>query len=141
MSTAGTYEQLYISSTGCDSTHIFEVAVKTDLSIVEEQIICEGESALIFDSYLSEAGTYQQSFTTASGCDSMHTIELRVRPHQEVVEYINACEGETAIVFGEVVSQAGRYSRNYQSITGCDSLHQIEAVSYTHLTLPTNREV
>ena len=69
----------------------------------------------------------------------MHTIELRVSPHQEVIEYINACEGETAIVFGEAVTQAGRYSRSYQSATGCDSLHNIEVSFQSFIT--TTEEV
>ena len=53
-------------------------AVQLTESITEE--ICEGESYVFGSQTLTTSGVYEETFTSASGCDSVVTLTLSVLP-------------------------------------------------------------
>lgn len=125
-SVSGTYSANFLSENNCDSTHYIQLEVLEASFTSDDQRICAGDSALIFDEYIQVQGVYEKVFLAANGCDSTHTITLSVVDTIRTEETLNVCAGESIEVFGEMVNTAGIFQRNFIAADGCDSLHQIE---------------
>ena len=103
--------------------------------------------------YQSAAGDYVDSFSTASGCDSLVTTTLTISPVITNSVSASICSGDSLLLGGAYQSAAGNYVDSLSTASGCDSLvtttltispvitNSVSAVSYTHLTLPTKRIV
>ncbi|RME97401.1 MAG: hypothetical protein D6772_10465, partial [Bacteroidetes bacterium] len=125
VSAAGTYSDTFTSSAGCDSTHVITLQVLDNIETQEERTICAGERTLIFGNEETQAGVYSQTFTSTSGCDSTHTVNLAVAESLETQAELQLCEGQSVEVFGQSVSEEGTYSATFTSSIGCDSTHSI----------------
>ena len=128
ISEAGDYTETFESQLGCDSIHTIHIIQLEAVNTSEEMIICEGETAIIFEEPQTEAGLYTETFDAANGCDSVHQIELIVLENSESSMNFTICEGESADIFGEIVSEAGIYTETFQAANGCDSLVSIELI-------------
>ena len=96
VSVAGSYMQTFASQNGCDSVHTIVLTVLDTLVTSEALSSCDGESVLIFGTPVSTSGTYTQTFTSANGCDSTHSITLTVFPPIGV-----SIDTEDATCFGD----------------------------------------
>lgn len=77
---------------GCDSIVNVSVMGVDNLFTEESRTICQGDSSLIFGNAEFTTGAYQQTFVSAQGCDSTHTVELTVTPlPQPAVDLQNGC--------------------------------------------------
>ena len=78
-----------------------------------EQTICEGEE---FEGF-TESGTFVDTFTAQSGCDSTRTLELTVLPN--ILNELEAtiCEGEEF----EGFTETGTFEDVFTASNGCDS--------------------
>lgn len=112
-------------NTNCPVTDTLNVFQLRDTSTAASATICQGDSLLVFDRFERAAGTYQRSFTSASGCDSTHIIDLVVLDTAFTAETISICGGDSALVFGNFERLAGNYQRLFSTAGGCDSTHQI----------------
>jgi len=80
---------------GCDSTVNVSIIGVENLFTNESRTICQGDSSIIFGNAEFTSGTYAQTFVSAQGCDSTHTVELTVAPlPQPSAEVQAACPGE-----------------------------------------------
>ncbi|WP_367390652.1 M12 family metallo-peptidase [Lewinella sp. LCG006] len=125
ISNAGVYTESFISAAGCDSIHQVSLMVFEHVAVEEFLTICEGESVNIFGNSENTSGTYEATFTTSNGCDSMHTVVLTVTEQIETSATLALCSGSSVELFGEVVSEAGTYEGTFPSAAGCDSIHQV----------------
>jgi hypothetical protein len=75
----GTYTETFQNIYGCDSvvTAIVGFGNSSDTAVVEE--ICQGEFYTFGSQVLTETGSYTETFTNASGCDSTVTLTLSVK--------------------------------------------------------------
>src|SRR5690606_9273690 len=64
--------------------------------------------------------------TTASGCDSIVTLNLTVNPTFAVNLVETICEGESVSLGGNVYNTSGNYSETLTTTTGCDSLVNLD---------------
>ena len=87
----------YQAISGCDSVVTVFVMDVVPLAFSEEEItLCNGDSTLIFGSYISSPGSYDNVFQAANGCDSTHTIHLDILPAIDIaIQTTNACPNET----------------------------------------------
>ncbi len=72
--------------------------------------------------------TYTASAVTADGCPASGSVTVTIVTDQ-IVENgpaIEICEGETAVIFGQTVSQPGIYCDTFAVAGGCDSLYCVE---------------
>jgi len=135
------YSQNFVGSNGCDSIHTIDLVVLPTIFEEEERSLCAGEATTIFGLNENTTGTYTKTFQAYTGCDSIHTVQLTVHPQKETNQAITACEGESVLVFGEEVQLAGRYTRNFSSVAGCDSTHHIDVDFQTFITTTENRPI
>ncbi len=133
--TAGVYNETFTSSDGCDSTHTITVTVLPAPETFETIVICDNESADIFGNTVNTAGNYSETFTTAEGCDSIHTISLEVLPTFQTAENFSICLGELIDIFGVPTGSAGTYEMTFTAANGCDSTHTINLTVYEPIQL------
>ncbi len=132
---SGRYETTYAAANGCDSTHSVELTVLAPIAVEESFAICAGESMSIFGTEVTETTTQTQTFTGASGCDSIHTIHLLVKETYEEVDKITLCAGETTnILDGVEVTESGVYEKGFISSLGCDSMVMVEVTVMEPIT-------
>ena len=77
-SVAGTYTAAYTTINGCDSIYTLNLTVNQVYAFTQNQAICNGETYNWQGSDYSVAGTYTATYTSASGCDSVYTLNLTV---------------------------------------------------------------
>jgi len=80
LSTAGVYYDTLVNSVGCDSLITLNLSVGTTTYGSYNMAICQGTSYLFNAAYLSVPGVYEDTITNVSGCDSMLTLNLSLKP-------------------------------------------------------------
>ncbi|MEO1257552.1 MAG: gliding motility-associated C-terminal domain-containing protein [Bacteroidota bacterium] len=124
---AGTTNEVTLTgSNGCDSV-LFVIVNELTATIGSVTLQeCEGET-ITFNGTVIDPGTSMDfTFVNSAGCDSIITVTaLDPIPFVESSDTIEVCEGESAIIFGQVVSSAGTYSETFTGSNGCDSIHRV----------------
>jgi len=81
-SVGATYYDNLTTTNGCDSIHSTVLTVNPAYNISDPGVsICNGDSAIIYGTFRTTAGTYYDSLTTVDGCDSIHSTVLSVNPN------------------------------------------------------------
>lgn len=122
LSTAGVYQQNFQTQGGCDSLVTLSLEILPQIVTNLAAEICEGSSFAFGNLQISNPGIYQQTLTTAAGCDSLVVLELSVLPvvYQQISETI--CEGSTYQFGNQTLTNSGIYHLQLQTTNGCDSL-------------------
>lgn len=122
---AGLYSAVFTANNGCDSTHYVELSVLDTIAVTEALTICAGESIELFDESIEVAGTYSATFTASNGCDSTQIFDLTVLDTVATFETITICSGESASIFGDIISEQGPYAATFTGQNNCDSTHYV----------------
>jgi len=136
-SAAGTYFANYQTVSGCDSNFILNLTVNPVYSFVENHIICENDVYVWHGNPYFSTGTYIVSYTTATGCDSMYTLNLTVSPNYYVIDSVKICQGDSVWLNGAYQTMPGMFNDLFISMNGCDSVvmtHLIVNESYSIIT-------
>ncbi len=123
---AGTYVDTLTATNGCDSIVTLELTVNPVLSSTMQIEICQGDSFDFHGLTLETAGTYLDTLSSNSGCDSMVTLELVVHPTYLLMETRTRCEGSSYDFHGRLLDQTGTYLDTLKTIQGCDSVVVLE---------------
>jgi len=121
LNSSGTYQETFAASTGCDSLVTLQLAVVSSFSENISETICEGGSYTVGNSTYTEEGTYTNTLTSTSGCDSMVTLNLSVEQNISVLVNETICEGEDYIFNGTNLTETGLYTEVLTTSGGCDS--------------------
>jgi hypothetical protein len=75
----GRYSYVRQSINGCDSIISLDLEFFTDPSTTEQRQLCQGDSSFFDGTWLKQAGTYQKTYRSQFGCDSVQTLMLAVQ--------------------------------------------------------------
>lgn len=136
IASAGDYK--YVTSTavnGCDSIYNLHVEVLPTIHTLEYDTVCSNDYYLWRGEYIVTSGTYFDTTTTESGCDSI--FELRLTKNPIITETISAkiCDGQQFTYHGRIYTEEGIYYDTLTSSQGCDSILRLVvdvAPSYMH---------
>jgi gliding motility-associated-like protein len=120
---AGSYVDTLASIvTGCDSIVMLNLTVNPEYEVLLQENICENESFPVGGETFAQTGIYTIPLTTASGCDSVVTLELSVFPCE--LQFANevsdvSCFNETdgSLAF-EVLVGTPPYTFTWQALPG-----------------------
>ncbi|MFT6922801.1 MAG: gliding motility-associated-like protein [Crocinitomicaceae bacterium] len=118
---AGSFDETYTSSTGCDSTVTFVVTEQIAYTSTVNETICNGSQFMSPGGNSYGAGSYDETYTSATGCDS--TVTFVVTEQIAYASTVNEtiCNGSQFMSPGGNSYGAGSYDETYTSATGCDS--------------------
>ncbi len=96
----GLYKDTLVSKkTGCDSILTLFLTVKSALTNNLNRSICQGESVQIGTKIHKNTGIYKDTLQNAVGCDSIVTLDLKVK-------------AKTSAVFNPIICNSGTYTFN-----------------------------
>ncbi|MFM7747327.1 MAG: hypothetical protein ACKO7X_05345, partial [Bacteroidota bacterium] len=84
--------------------------------------ICQGQSYAFGAQLLAATGTYTRTVPSATGCDSVITLTLTVRPNSASAVSAGICQGQSYLFGSQTLSTAGNYTRTIPAANGCDSV-------------------
>jgi hypothetical protein len=119
----------------------FVINVYDNFEIAETIQICEGNSISWHGKSYTEEGNYYDSLTTVHGCDSIFILHLTVHPIYEFVEKVEICQGEEYSWRGHSYSSTGIYDENLQTVSGCDSIFQLQLTVHSSTTTTFNASI
>ena len=123
------------SVAGCDSIVTTILTVNPVPTYTQSPSICQGSSFIENGHTYTTVNTYLDTFFNASvtGCDSIVTTILTVKPLSYLTQYDTICQGGSFIENGHTYTTTGTYLDTFSnaSSTGCDS------VVTTYLTVNT----
>lgn len=134
----GNYQDILISSVGCDSIVNLNLTVTDFYETNLVETICDGESVTVGPSTYSTTGVYTDNFISSDGCDSIVNLNLTVNPIPvtNLTEVI--CDGEMVTVGASDYITSGVYQDILTAATGCDSIVNLDltvnSVFETNLT-------
>ncbi|MDG2330623.1 MAG: gliding motility-associated C-terminal domain-containing protein [Flavobacteriales bacterium] len=127
-STPGTY-MIYntIAASGGCAMAIDSVSVTINeiYMVAENASICSGDSIFLGGFYQSSVGTYNDTLSSALGCDSIIQTTLSLIPEVTSSTALNICAGDSALIGGIYYSSDGIYNDTLTASTGCDSILQV----------------
>ena len=119
----GYYPALLQTVNGCDSTVTLHLIVNPVYNDTTTAVVCHGNSYLFQGNSYDTTGTYSFNYTTANGCDSNLTLQLKVNPVFADTVTSAICDGQTyALPDGSSATSTGIYNTHLNTTAGCDSL-------------------
>ncbi|GIV34144.1 MAG: hypothetical protein KatS3mg031_1679 [Chitinophagales bacterium] len=125
----GTYQDTLYTPNGCHIPVVTQITVLPDVVTELFVQICEGESYFAGGASRSVSGTYYDTLTAETGCDSIVVTHLSVLNTIVVTQAVGICEGESYWAGGAARTESGIYTDTFSSYYGCDS------IMITHLTV------
>ena len=87
--------------------------------------ICNGDSALIFGSYVGVSGGYWDTTQATGGCDSIIYQELIVQSYNDTISQ-TICDGDSLLFGTQYFSSDTLITQTFVSSIGCDSIVTID---------------
>lgn len=119
---AGQYFDTLLTTAGCDSFIVLNLAIVSQITATVDAAICIGDSYSFDGQQLTIADAYTATFVSAGGCDSVVTLNLSVLPLAQSAFSAAVCDGDAYAFNGALLSQAGQYFDTLQTTAGCDSI-------------------
>lgn len=118
----GQYVQVYANRFGCDSILTLDLTVhkKSYKNLSVE--ICEGDSMVVGNKVYKVRGLYTNTFTNQFGCDSVVTLDLKVKQKSTTQLSEEICEGDGYYFNGSFYTTDGEYRFTTTGSNGCDSV-------------------
>ncbi len=130
----GSFDEMYTSATGCDSTVTFVVTEQIAYVSTVNETVCNGSQFTSPQGNNYGAGSFDETYTSATGCDSTVTfiVTEQIAYTSTVIETI--CFGTQFMSPQGNNYGAGSFDETYSSATGCDSIVTFivtEQIAYT----------
>ena len=77
---------------------------------------------MLAGAYQTTAGSYNDLYSTANGCDSIVTTDLTVNDVNYLTESITVCFGDSSFIAGSYQTVSGVYADSLTNANGCDSI-------------------
>ena len=116
-----------MASNGCDSIIQYEISYLPYPEVEVEKYICEGDTLLFGNRFITSTGQYRDTTISLSGCDTIIILELTVY-ESDFTNLMPAvlCAGEFFVFNNEVITESGVYTDTLSNQYGCDSILQLE---------------
>ena len=135
-STSGTYYDSLSNANGCDSVIRTNLTINPILQGIRNINLCLGQSYFCGGANQSTSGTYYDSLSNISGCDSVIRTNLIINLPNTASRTIHRCFGQSFFCGGANQTTNGTFYDTLVNIFGCDStlatiliIHPLPAVN------------
>jgi len=111
---------------GCDSLVSIDVYVTQDAAYEFTETYCEGTCVEFGSQTICASGTYEESFPSVAGCDSLVRKFITFEPLAPIVIETTICEGEVFDFKDISTSDEGIYDTTCTGPEGCDTVYMID---------------
>ncbi len=139
--TTQTYTVTGTDANGCTATDQITITVNQKYVFAETHTICDGSSYTWHGNTYNTSGTYYDSLTTQSGCDSIYVLQLVIAENPN----ISISANDTVIIIGNSVTLTANGADTYQwvpttalSCTNCNAPVANPTETTTYCVVGTN---
>ncbi|HEX6332909.1 MAG TPA: gliding motility-associated C-terminal domain-containing protein, partial [Flavisolibacter sp.] len=127
LTAAGTYADTVISQM-CDSIVLLQLNVSPVVTSTQSVTICSSQLPYSWNGQsISSPGTFSDTLTAQSGCDSIATLQLNVNTVLISTETVTICSSQLPYTWnGQAITTAGTYSDTLATQSGCDSIATLQ---------------
>ena len=122
LTSTGVYLDTFVNSLGCDSVLTLNLTVQPLSTGSINSSICNGASYNFNGVSITSTGVYKDTLTNSSGCDSVVTLNLTVRPASTGTISRTITTGSSYLFNGVNLTQPGTYKDTLTNVYGCDSI-------------------
>lgn len=122
LSNTGVYLDTLTNQYNRDSFIVLILAVEDTAQTVLNTRICEGAGLFFNGQMLTDSGTYRDTLSTSSGCDSFIVVNLTIDPAYQTMLSETICEGESFFFNNNNLMTTGIYEDTLKAMSGCDSM-------------------
>ncbi len=118
---SGTYMDTIPNSAGCDSVLTINLIINNNSFMTINETVCDSYTSPSGNYIWSTSGTYTDTIFSASGCDSIITVNLTIN---NIISTFNAmaCASYTSPSGNHIWTSSGTYSDTISTAFGCDSI-------------------
>ncbi len=125
LDSAGTYLDTLVQINGCDSIISLTLTINPVDTVDIAKTICKDQIYTFNGQTIDMAGTYLDTMTQSSGCDSIIRLSLTVNSvdtidNTDIAQTI--CQGDSYLFNGQSLSTSGIYFDTLTQINSCDSI-------------------
>ena len=143
----GSYNVTLTSQSGCDSIATLNLTVNAVLTSITNVSICTNQLPYIWNgNNYTASGSYNVTLTSQSGCDSIATLNLTIKPVSTSTTNASTCINQLPYVWnGNNYTTSGTYNVTLVGSNGCDSIATLLLTvkpvtnSTTNITICTNQ--
>lgn len=132
-SSNGIYFDTLSNEQGCDSLVIYHINFNPKDTTYLTASICSNTEYFFNDQYLYNAGIYDDTLISSTGCDSIILLNLQVSHPFTIQMNRTICYGEQVVFGSHVYTEEGIYIDSSTRVNGCDSF-----IYLTLFTLPVS---
>lgn len=117
---------------GCDSIIENEISFYPQSNpTIEVKLVCQGDSILIQGKYYKDTITIQESIQNQFGCDSIHQIQVHLKPELQPVDLsFYFCKGDSVQIKNSWYYRESSFKERKSSLLSCDTLITYHAIFY-----------
>lgn len=119
---SGTYTHTLTNISGCDSVITLDLTIHLDYTITDNISACDSYTWPVNGTTYTASGSHTESFTSTSGCDSTHILNLTLNTSASSTQTEVACATYTWVADGMTYTTTGQYTATLQTVAGCDSV-------------------
>ena len=119
---SGTYNDTLKAVSGCDSIVTLNLQIRSEIRSILYKELCHGDSLLFAGHFRTQSGTYNDTLKAVSGCDSIVTLNLHIKPEIRTTLEQMLCYGDSMLFGGKYRTQSGIYTDTLTAASGCDSI-------------------
>lgn len=100
ISGSGTYYDTLRTTTGCDSTVTLHLTVRPKIETMLNRTVCSGSTYYFGGKEISKSGTYTDTLSSSSGCDSIVILNLQLNTKTTIItqpQNQTICSGSDAV--------------------------------------------
>lgn len=124
----GTYSVTLVSSAGCDSIAILHLSAEAVVNSTTNISICTNQLPYSWNgnNYVA-SGTYNATLVSASGCDSLASLQLTVNNNTSSTTVETVCENQLPFNWnGQSYNTPGIHTVMLVNTAGCDSIASLD---------------
>jgi len=140
--TEGLYYDSLFTASGTDSIVMTYLLVDSTSMGTDSLSICQGDSLLFGNQYISLPGMYLDTLVNSASCDSLFFLTLFNDPSYNFITDTTTMFGDSVFVNGKFYSNAGVYIDSFFTSIGCDSLYTvIVSVDSSNISVSENQRL
>ncbi|MFN8275905.1 MAG: immunoglobulin domain-containing protein [Chitinophagales bacterium] len=116
---SGTYFDTLSNAAGCDSLLTLNLTVRQKIQRSISRSLCNGSSTVFNGQTITTAGTYLDTLTSVTGCDSFVVLTVTVAQSSSAQQTVSVCGSYT--FNGQTITSSGTYLDTITNVAGCDS--------------------
>ncbi len=124
LTNVGTHQLCVVASNVCDMAppSCTTLVVTPVQPTIINEAMCEGDTVFAAGDTIVTPGTYEYTYQSVLGCDSLVTVNVVGLPASSTAFSLDMCDGDTLFVADLPFTAAGNYQETLPNWVGCDSI-------------------